>query len=153
MTSQPFVYRARTPKQWNDRAAQSAIDLTAKERQLTKARARHRWWKVRCDTQAVRRSRKKRVLTEWEIQRKLKRFRLHQIQAVLDGEWWHEKPTLNALETLLRAGIRPARRQMPSVRSVSDRFTHMFTQREAAREERDISYRDDYARAFYGEKP
>ena len=61
--------------------------------------------------QVVRRSRNKRALTEWEIQRKLERFRLYQIETQLDGlsKWEEAEADVNALRTLLRAGIRPSR--------------------------------------------
>jgi hypothetical protein len=60
--------------------------------------------------QCARRSRKKRTLTEWQIKRTIERFKLWQIQKLLDGCTWPEAAAVvQELEILLRAGIRPSR--------------------------------------------
>jgi hypothetical protein len=121
----------------------------------------------RLGSQAVRRSRNKRFLTEWEIQRKIERFRLHQIQLSLDGwDWLDAQSAVQALETLLRARVRPARKTLrfrhcdPEHEYVlefcsgeSEHFALCFARYMrwfAELEERDTSYRDEYARKFYG---
>jgi hypothetical protein len=69
----------------------------------------------RFGVQRVRRSWKKRALSDWEIQRKIERFRLFKIDLTLDGipgpDRWHLWPdvSVQSLELLLRAGIRPGR--------------------------------------------
>ena len=116
------------------------------------------------------------TLTEWQIQRKLARFKLHQIQKRLDGLAWksnmmwnadgldwmtsppQENPEgdeLSALETLLHAGVKQSRRVMNGIQGMSP--CHVFVSQllptAQRREEKDISYRDEYARKFYGVKP
>lgn len=113
--------------------------------------------------QCARRSREKRSLTEWEIHRKLERFKLHQIQCHLDGWSWPVAAAAQELEILLRAGIRPSRNLMRAFTSgntdlgvvsrgcsaeeeldeYDTRWANYFYQR----------FRDEYARKFYGVKP
>jgi hypothetical protein len=101
--------------------------------------------------QSIRRSRSKRALTECEIQRKLERFRLYQIQSTLDGGKWTEaEADVTALQTLLRAGIRPTRRMM-SWLVVGD-LPISICEWSADLDEKDVSYRDEYSQNFYPDK-
>jgi hypothetical protein len=110
-----------------------------------------------------RKQRKLCKLTEWQIQRKLERFKLHQVQNRLDGLQWKAKFTterspdseeLNNLETLLRAGVRQSQRVMNGLclQSPCEKFVSELVASAQRREEQGVSYRQEYARKFYGVK-
>lgn len=112
-------------------------------------RAKSRWLCNR-SSQCARRSRKKTRLTEWQIQRRLERFRLHQVEVTLEAGTPLREDSLKKLETLLRAGIRPSRGLMDAIDyNWGSRDLRLYVEWFAALEEKDVSYRNDYARKFY----
>lgn len=102
-------------------------------------------------------------LTEWQIRRKLERFKLHQLEGQLDGDFWQAAPgnpsvagqQLTALATLLRAGVRQSRRVMNGIQCQYpfDRFVSMLLASAQKRDERNVSYRDDYSVKLLRVKP
>jgi hypothetical protein len=94
-------------------------------------------------------------MTEWQIQRKLERFKIWQLENLLDGKNWIEpERDVKALDTLLRAGIKPSRRVMNRLVFCEaghvDRLVSRIIARAEERTERNVSYRRRYAQKFYG---
>jgi hypothetical protein len=106
-----------------------------------------------------------RVLTEWQIQNKLNKFKRHLVELSLDGinDCGRVFET-RAVETLLRAGISPGRHMMNTIKNrlpegLNENISQIIAQtlspewRKASKYEygeSDISYRVEYARKFYG---
>lgn len=112
--------------------------------------------------QCARRSRKKRTLTEWQIERKIERFKLYQIHQRLDGWTGPEAAAVQALEILLRAGIRPSRNLTHAFTSGNtdlgvvskgrkvEEFEGEFEEKQRWANYFYQRFRNEYARAFYG---
>jgi hypothetical protein len=114
--------------------------------------------------------RKVRALTEWQIQRRIERYKGHLAEMCLYGGAAtracvrdHAKDAVRAVETLLRAGVVPSRGMMgpfpPEEGPVSSIIAQTLSPvwRKVAKyefhSEANISYRAEYSMRFYGVRP